>query len=98
SRLNPPSGDIVKRLPVSDPLVEKNSQIGFLFVFLISGAQIWRIATDVGLPSFVLEVNFSLIEWRAKQVISLYLHAGAGWWAYTEPVQPQRVAADNPVF
>ena len=57
-----------------------------------------RIAADVRLSAFILEVDLRLIERRVKQVIGLMLHARSRRRADAQPIQPQRVAAGDPVL
>ena len=46
----------------------------------------------------VFEVDFRLIQWRLKQVIRSHLYARAGGRTDRQPIQPQRVATNNPVL
>ena len=98
-RLHEPAGNVVKstcklvasrRRHAADLLSARRSAI--------STAKIWRIPADVRLTAFVLEVDLRLIERRAEQVIGLQLHARSRRRADAQPVEPQRVAAGDPVL
>ena len=91
---------------------QKHSQLSYPFSRHQRRLQVWRtsgwrigrfptqiwIATDVCLSAFVLEVDLRLIERRVKQVIGMMLHARSGRRADAQPVQPQGVAAGDPVL
>src|SRR4051794_1711067 len=57
-----------------------------------------RIPADVRLPALILEIDLGLIERCVKQIIGVMFNAGSGRWADAEPVEPQRVAAGDPVL
>ena len=61
-------------------------------------AYIWRIPADIRLSAFILEVDLRLIERRVEQIIGMKFHAGPGRRADAQPVEPQGVAAGNPVL
>src|SRR5699024_6790292 len=54
-------------------------------------------ATNISFSTFVLEFNFSLIQWRFKQIVRVHLHARTGGRADGQPIQPQSIAAGDPV-
>ena len=57
-----------------------------------------RIAADVRLAAFILEIDLRLIERRMKQVVGVMLHARPGRRADAQPVEPQGIAAGDPVL
>ena len=62
------------------------------------GVEMARISADIGLPAFILEVDLRLIERRVKQVVGVMLHARSRGRANAQPIQPQRIAASDPVL
>jgi hypothetical protein len=95
-RFHEPAGHVVQAFPAFAAVVKNGFKV--VFVGLPGAAQIRRIAADIGLAAFVLEVDFRLIQRRVEQIIGHQLHARARGRADAQPIQPQGVAANNPVL
>ena len=94
-----PAGYVIERLPVLRFVPSKiASRSDFLLFGLPLASLVRRISANVRLTAFVLEVDLRLIQWRAEQVIRLQLHARSCRRADAQPIQPQRVAARDPVL
>src|SRR5690606_1487380 len=61
-------------------------------------AKVGRVPADEGLSTLVREINLRLVKWRAEQIVSVNLSTCCSRWADTEPVEPERVPAGNPVL
>jgi len=57
----------------------------------------WRVPADKGLAALVFEIDLRLSEWCVKQVVGVMLDAGSRRWANGQPIQPQGIAAGDPV-
>ncbi len=95
--LHEPSADIVEDFVAVCILGEHSEEIAFLLVRLVLGPLIRRIAADISLPTLILEIDLRLIERRLKQIIGADLDTRSGRRADAQPIEPQRIAASDPV-
>src|ERR1700723_1938819 len=70
---------------------------GSLRLCLFPGTLKLWVAANVGLATFIREVNFGLVQWCTEQVVSYQFDAGSSNIHQTRPIKPKRVAACNPV-
>ncbi len=68
-----------------------------MFTTLLVVTEIWRIAADIRFPTLILKIDLRLIDWSVKQIIGVVCYARPGWRADAQPIQPQRIAAGDPV-
>ena len=61
-------------------------------------SSIRRVPANVRLPALVLEIDLRLIQRRVKQIVGVQLHARPGRRADAQPVEPQGVAAGDPIL
>lgn len=56
-----------------------------------------RLSSNIGFATFVLKIDLRPIERRIEQIIGHEFHAVAGGRADAEPIEPERIAAGDPV-
>jgi hypothetical protein len=98
SSLYKPARDIVKVFIRLQIALEDTCHIFFLASCLLPTSLIRRVPADIGLSALILEVDLCLVERRMKQVAGVMFHAGSGRRTDAEPIEPQGVAAGDPVL
>ena len=77
--------------------IKDPGEVYFLFRSLRLTAFVRRVPTNISFPALILKVNLRLIQWRLEQIIGAVLHAFPRRRADAQPVEPQGVAAGDPV-
>ena len=96
--LDEPACYVVQKARRTGAPVRNIANLGLLLGALPGIAQIWRVATDICFPTFIFKINLSLIQWGCKQIIGVKLYTRTCWRADAQPVQPQLIAANDPVL